>query len=79
MHPRVSLLLIALYSTKIFCALSFISKPANKKPTVSNVSKPVFIKNSEESWGDNSTSVCNFNPVRPIMPILYMEAIMLID
>ena len=79
MHPRVSLLLIALYSTKIFCALAFMSKPANRKPSVSNISKTVFIKNTHESWCDNSTSVFNLKPVKPIMPILYMEAIMLID
>jgi hypothetical protein len=80
MHPRVSLLLIALYSTKIFCSLAFITKPPNKKPTVSNnISKTAFIKIPGKFPSDNYTSVCNLNHKDPIMPILHREVIMMFD
>lgn len=84
MHYRVSLLLVALYTTKIFCTLSLInsSRPFQKKK---NISKQTTIKipmrlyyppinNSE----NNNTFVRTIPPKKPIPPYAFNELFMLV-
>jgi len=84
MRPRVSLLLIALYTTKIFCALSLIngSRPFQKKiiSKQSTIKIPMRshyppINNSE----NNNTFVRTNNlPKKPIPPYVVNELFMLV-
>ena len=84
MHPRVSLLLIALYTTKIFCALSLIngSRPFQKKIISKQSTFKIPMRTSYyppmNSSDNNTTFVRTKLPKNPIQPYAFREVIMLV-
>jgi hypothetical protein len=84
MNPRVSLLIIALYTTKIFCTLSLIntSRPFQKKKIISKQSTikiPMRLRYPPMNSSDNNNTFVQTNPPKkPITPYAFNELFMLV-
>ena len=82
MHPRVSLLLIALYSTKIFCSFCLINRSLPYNRPI--VSKPMNFKIKSnvnfppKNYSENTTFVRIDHPFRPIEPLIVRDVMMLV-
>lgn len=80
MRPRVSLLLIALYSVKIFCSLGYIYKSSNGQKQINSKHVPVKNDTNYNLIASCDTSCVRiYDKVNPNGRFNFRYAIMLFD